>query len=71
MLKFKFLGSAGDNLVTTLQSQFASSPEKAPTLFTCGSGSEFEKFFNFMAPMDSAKAAKSVAKGQDDDAMKE
>lgn len=67
----QILGSAGDNLVTTLQSQFASSPEKAPTLFTCGSGSEFEKFFKYMAPMDSAKAAQTVAKGQADDAMKD
>jgi len=70
-VEVQILGSAGDNLVTTLQSQFASSPEKAPTLFTCGSGSEFEKFFSFMAPLDSAKAAKTVAKGQVDDAMKD
>ena len=70
-VEVQILGSAGDNLVTTLQSQFASSPEKAPTLFTCGSGSEFEKFFNFMAPLDSAKAAAKVAKGQADDAMKD
>ncbi|MBU3145787.1 ABC transporter substrate-binding protein [Clostridium sp. CF012] len=70
-VEVQILGSAGDNLVTTLQSQFASSPEKAPTLFTCGSGSEFEKFFSFMAPLDSAKAAKQVAKGQADDAMKD
>lgn len=70
-VEVQILGSAGDNLVTTLQSQFASSPEKAPTLFTCGSGSEFEKFFNYMAPMDSSKAAKNVAKGQADDSMKD
>ncbi|MEK6265669.1 MAG: ABC transporter substrate-binding protein [Clostridium sp.] len=67
----QILGSAGDNLVTTLQSQFASSPEKAPTLFTTGSGSEFDKFFDFMAPLDSAKAAAKVSKGQADDAMKD
>src|SRR5659263_769207 len=42
-VEVQIIGSAGDNLVTNLQSQFASSPEKAPTLFTCGSGSEFEK----------------------------
>jgi raffinose/stachyose/melibiose transport system substrate-binding protein len=70
-VEVQILGSAGDNLVTTLQSQFASSPEKAPTLFTCGSGSEFEKFFNFMAPLDSAKSAAKVSKGQADDAMKD
>ena len=70
-VEVQILGSAGDNLITTLQSQFASSPEKAPTLFTCGSGSEFEKFFKYMAPMDSAKAAQKVAKGQADDAMKD
>ena len=70
-VEVQILGSAGDNLVTTLQSQFASSPEKAPTLFTCGSGSEFEKFFSFMAPLDSAKAKDKVAKGQTDDAMKD
>ena len=70
-VEVQILGSAGDNLVTTLQSQFASSPEKAPTLFTCGSGSEFEKFFDFMAPLDSAKAAAKVSKGQADDAMKD
>ncbi|MGH4120466.1 ABC transporter substrate-binding protein [Clostridium sp.] len=67
----QILGSAGDALVTTLQSQFASSPEKAPTLFTCGSGSEFDKFFDFMAPLDSAKAAAKISKGQADDAMKD
>jgi raffinose/stachyose/melibiose transport system substrate-binding protein len=70
-VEVQILGSAGDNLVTTLQSQFASSPEKAPTIYTCGSGSEFEKFFNYMIPLDSAKAAKSIAKGQADDAMKD
>ncbi len=70
-VEVQVLGSAGDNLVTTLQSQFASSPEKAPTLFTCGSGSEFEKFFNYMIPLDSAKAAKNIAKGQSDDAIKD
>lgn len=70
-VEVQILGSAGDNLVTTLQSQFASSPEKAPTLFTCGSGSEFEKFFDFMAPLDASKAAAKVAKGQADDAMKD
>lgn len=70
-VEVQILGAAGDNLVTTLQSQFASSPEKAPTIFTCGSGSEFEKFFNYMIPLDSAKAAKNIAKGQADDAMKD
>ncbi len=70
-VEVQILGSAGDNLVTTLQSQFASSPEKAPTLFTCGSGSEFDKFFNFMAPLDSSKAAAKISKGQADDAMKD
>jgi len=70
-VEVQVLGAAGDNLVTTLQSQFASSPEKAPTIYTCGSGSEFEKFFNYMIPLDSAKAAKNIAKGQADDAMKD
>lgn len=70
-VEVQILGAAGDNLVTTLQSQFASSPEKAPTIFTCGSGSEFEKFFNYMAPLDSTKAAAKIAKGQSDDAMKD
>lgn len=70
-VEVKILGSAGDNLVTTLQSQFASSPEKAPTIFTCESGSGFDKFFNYMLPLDSAKAAKNIAKGQADDAMKD
>jgi len=70
-VEVQILGSAGDNLVTTLQSQFASSPEKAPTLFTTGSGSEFDKFFDFMAPLDSAKAAAKVSKGQADDAMRD
>lgn len=70
-VEVQILGAAGDNLVTTLQSQFASSPEKAPTIFTCGSGSEFEKFFNYMAPLDSAKSASKIAKGQADDAMKD
>lgn len=70
-IEVQILGAAGDNLVTTLQSQFASTPAKAPTIFTCGSGSEFEKFFNYMAPMDSCKAKSIVAKGQADDAMKD
>jgi len=70
-VEVQILGAAGDNLVTTLQSQFASSPEKAPTIFTCGSGSEFEKFFNYMTPLDSAKSASKIAKGQADDAMKD
>ncbi|GKU27523.1 ABC transporter substrate-binding protein [Clostridium folliculivorans] len=70
-VEVKILGSAGDNLVTTLQSQFASSPAKAPTIFTCGSGSEFEKFFKYMAPMDSAASAKIIAKGQADDTTKD
>lgn len=70
-VEVQILGAAGDNLVTTLQSQFASSPEKAPTIFTCGSGSEFEKFFNYMIPLDSAKSASKIAKGQSDDAMKD
>lgn len=70
-VEVQILGAAGDNLVTTLQSQFASSPEKAPTIFTCGSGSEFEKFFSYMAPLDSAKSASKIAKGQADDAMKD
>jgi len=69
-VKVQVLGSTGDNLVTTLQSQFASAPAKAPTVFTCQSGSEFDKFFKYMAPMDSAKASKNIAKGQKDDAMK-
>ncbi|QAA35000.1 ABC transporter substrate-binding protein [Clostridium manihotivorum] len=70
-VEVKVLGAAGDNLVTTLQSQFASSPAKAPTIFTCNSGSEFEKFFKYMAPMDSAAAAKNIAKGQAEDTMKD
>lgn len=70
-VEVQVLGAAGDNLVTTLQSQFASSPEKAPTIFTCESGGQFEKFFNYMIPLDSAKAAKNIAKGQADDAMKD
>jgi raffinose/stachyose/melibiose transport system substrate-binding protein len=70
-VEVQILGSAGDNLVTTLQSQFASSPEKAPVIFTCGSGSEFEKFFSYLAPLDSLKAASKIAKGQGDDAMKD
>ncbi|MGK0465236.1 ABC transporter substrate-binding protein [Clostridium sp.] len=70
-VEVQILGSTGDALVTTLQSQFASSPEKAPTLFTCESGSQFDKFFDFMAPLDSAKAAAKISKGQADDAMKD
>jgi raffinose/stachyose/melibiose transport system substrate-binding protein len=67
----KVLGSAGDNLVQVLQSQFASDPKTAPTLFTCQSGSEFDKFFNYMAPMDSAKSAKLMVKSQVADATKD
>lgn len=70
-VEIQILGSAGDDLAKVLQSQFASTPEKAPTIFTVGSGSEFDKFFNFMAPLDSAKAAQKISKGQADDAMKD
>lgn len=70
-IELQVLGSAGDNLIPTLQSQFASSPEKAPTIFTCQSGGEFEKFFNYMLPLDTTKASKNIAKGQADDAMKD
>ncbi len=70
-IELQVLGSAGDNLIATLQSQFASTPEKAPTIFTCQSGGEFEKFFNYMLPLDSTKASKNIAKGQADDAIKD
>ncbi len=70
-VEVKILGSAGDDLMKLLQSQFASNPEKAPTIFTAGSGSEFEKFFNYMAPLDSSNASKKISKGQADDAMKD
>jgi len=70
-VEVKILGAAGDDLMKVLQSQFASTPEKAPTIFTVGSGSEFEKFFNYMIPLDSAKASKKIVKGQADDAMKD
>lgn len=70
-VEVKILGAAGDDLMKVLQSQFASTPEKAPTIFTAGSGSEFEKFFNYMIPLDSAKASKKIVKGQADDAMKD
>lgn len=70
-VEIKVLGSAGDNLVQTLQSQFASDPKTAPTLFTCQSGSEFDKFFNYMAPMDSAKSASLMVPSQVADAKKD
>lgn len=70
-VELQVLGSAGDNLVSLLQSQFASAPEKAPTIFTCQSGGEFDKFFNYMLPLDSTKASKNIVKGQTDDAMKD
>lgn len=70
-VEVQVLGAAGDNLIPLLQSQFASSPEKAPTIFTCQSGGEFDKFFNYMLPLDSTKAAKNIAKGQADDAMRD
>lgn len=70
-VEVKVLGSAGDNLVQVLQSQFASDPKSAPTLFTCQSGSEFDKFFNYMAPMDSAKSASLMVPSQVADAKKD
>lgn len=70
-VEVKILGAAGDDLMKVLQSQFASTPEKAPTIYTTGSGSEFEKFFSYMLPLDSAKASKKIVKGQADDAMKD
>lgn len=69
--EIKILGSAGDNLVTTLQSQFASDPKTAPTLFTCQSGSEFDKFYSFMAPMDSSKSIATMAASQVADSKKD
>lgn len=70
-VEVQILGAAGDELVKVLQTQFASDPAKAPTIFTCGSGAEFEKFFNYMAPLDDLAASKKILKGQADDAMKD
>ncbi|KAA1187025.1 MULTISPECIES: ABC transporter substrate-binding protein [Paenibacillus] len=59
------LGAAGDNLMTVLQTQFSSAPEKAPTIFTTASGSEFQKYLPYMAPLDDMKAASKIVEGQD------
>jgi raffinose/stachyose/melibiose transport system substrate-binding protein len=52
----KLLGTSGDNYPTVLQTQFSSTPAKAPTIFTI-SGPDAAKFNSFMAPLDSSKAA--------------
>lgn len=70
-VEVKVLGSAGDNLIQTLQSQFASDPKTAPTIFTCQSGSEFDKFFDYMAPMDSSKSIQYMVKSQVEDSRKD
>ncbi|SKA80096.1 raffinose/stachyose/melibiose transport system substrate-binding protein [Clostridium sp. USBA 49] len=70
-VEVQILGAAGDDLVKVLQTQFASDPGKAPTIFTCGSGSEFEKFFNYMTTLDDTAASKKIVKGQKEDAMKD
>lgn len=63
-VEVKILGSAGDQLIQTLQSQFGSDPKTAPTIFTCQSGSEFDNFFNYMAPMDSSKSIQYMVESQ-------
>lgn len=70
-VEVKVLGSAGDNLIQTLQSQFASDPKTAPTIFTCQSGSEFDKFFDYMASMDSSKSIQYMVKSQVEDSKKD
>lgn len=65
------LGVAGDNLTTVLQTQFSSAPEKAPTIYTTASGSEFEKFLPYMQEMDDMKAASRIVEGQDTAARKD
>ncbi|OPA73365.1 hypothetical protein BVG16_28955 [Paenibacillus selenitireducens] len=65
------LGVAGDNLTTVLQTQFGSAPEKAPTIFTTASGSEFEKFLPYMAELGDMKSASLILDGQDKPAMKD
>ncbi|WP_193726641.1 ABC transporter substrate-binding protein [Paenibacillus guangzhouensis] len=65
------LGIAGDNLTTVLQTQFGSAPEKAPTIFTTASGSEFEKFLPYMAELGDTKAASRILEGQDKSAIKD
>jgi raffinose/stachyose/melibiose transport system substrate-binding protein len=52
----KLLQGAGDTYATLLQTDFASSPEKAPTIFTI-SGPDAPKFNNDMAPLTSSKAS--------------
>jgi raffinose/stachyose/melibiose transport system substrate-binding protein len=56
----ELLGTSGDNYATVLQSQFSSSPEKAPTIFTI-SGPDASKFEQFMAPLASSKASGMIA----------
>lgn len=70
-VEIKVLGSLGDNLIPTIQSQFASDPKTAPVIFTCQSGSEFDNFFEFMAPMDSSKAISHMVESQIEDSKKD
>jgi raffinose/stachyose/melibiose transport system substrate-binding protein len=66
----KLLGTSGDNYPTVLQSQFSATPAKAPTIFTI-SGPDAAKFQEFMAPLDSSKAAGLIVSNFKDEVSKD
>lgn len=67
-IEVKILGVSGSDYDTNLQAQFASSPEKAPTIFTAQGGAELERFQKFMAPIKDSKAAGQIAEGLEEGA---
>lgn len=62
----KLLGTSGDNYTTVLQSQFSSTPAKAPTIFAI-SGPETKQFQPYMAEIKGSKAASMIAEGAKDE----
>lgn len=64
-VEVKILGVSGSDYDTNLQTQLASSPEKAATIFTTSGGPEGERFKDFMEPIEGSKAAENIAEGLD------
>ncbi|MBC8061567.1 MAG: carbohydrate ABC transporter substrate-binding protein [Clostridiaceae bacterium] len=62
-VEVKILGVSGTDYIGNLQAQFASTPEKAATIFTAQGGAEGERFLKFMAPIEGSKATEKIAEG--------
>jgi raffinose/stachyose/melibiose transport system substrate-binding protein len=62
-VEVKILGISGTDYIGNLQAQFASTPEKAATIFTAQGGAEADRFLKFMAPIEGSKAEAKIADG--------